>query len=915
MALALSMSSARLSFQEMTKMNIGAFGPSSSSSAKGRSLQPLHCTPLQQIEHQEHGAIAVDSYVISENIGQKTNVKSANNRIYRRCPSCKAVGCILCAKCKVFKCVTFPNKLTNKGPMLWPVMGIIPSLFFHFNHIHDWATKALIKTNGTFNYKGMWMGGSHGIITSDPLKIEYMLKTNFKNFPKGKYYRERFHDLLGDGIFNVDGESWKEQRKAAISELHATRFVEYSVQTVQALVHQKLLEVAENVVKLGNCIDLQELLLRFTFDNICIAAFGINPGCLSTDFPEVAFAKAFEEATELTLIRFMVPSFVWKPIKFFQLGFEKRLKEAVRVVHDFAEKTVRDRRVELSKTGSLENKSDLLSRLMESGKGQNSRFTDKLLMDFCISFILAGRDTSSVALAWFFWLIDKNPQVENRILYELNGIINQRMGKKEVDTIVFTGEELKTMVYLEAAISEALRLYPPVPIDFKEVTIDDFFADGTFVKKGARVIYSLFSMARMESVWGKDCLEFKPERWIKNGKFVSENQFRYPVFNAGPRLCVGKNFAYMQMKMVAASVLLRYSVKVAEGQNAVPKVVQYCKMSQAAVDVPMKGGFNFDHCRRNEMLSNKGFKPPSFLKTGTTIVGLIFEVTHALTNRNSQGHEDNHQLKAKTGNLNEFYVNGFSICAMEVIYEPMRGVRCFSNSPLMFAFYVQDGVILGADTRATEGPIVADKNCEKIHYMAPNIYCCGAGTAADTEAVTDMVSSQLQLHRYHTSRESRVVTALSLLKSHLFSYQGHVSAALVLGGVDVTGPHLHTIYPHGSTDTLPFATMGSGSLAAMAVFESKYHEGLTRDEGIKLVTEAICSGIFNDLGSGSNVDVCVITKGQTEYLRNLQSPNPRTYTNEKGYTFSKKTEVLLTKITPLKEMVEVIEGGGDAMEE
>ncbi|KAH9725228.1 proteasome endopeptidase complex [Citrus sinensis] len=129
-----------------------------------------------------------------------------------------------------------------------------------------------------------------------------------------------------------------------------------------------------------------------------------------------------------------------------------------------------------------------------------------------------------------------------------------------------------------------------------------------------------------------------------------------------------------------------------------------------------------------------------------------------------------------------------------------------------------DGVILGADTRATEGPIVCDKN-----YM---------------------LSSQLQLHRYHTGRESRVVTASTLLKKHLFKvrdsdrffslsgYQGYVQAALVLGGVDCTGPHLHIlsflllIYPHGSTDTLPFATMGSGSLAAMAMFESKYKEGL-----------------------------------------------------------------------------------------
>jgi len=273
-------------------------------------------------------------------------------------------------------------------------------------------------------------------------------------------------------------------------------------------------------------------------------------------------------------------------------------------------------------------------------------------------------------------------------------------------------------------------------------------------------------------------------------------------------------------------------------------------MSQVAVEAPPKGGFSFDLCRRNGMLSKKGVPPPSYRKTGTTIVGLIF----------------------------------------------------------------QDGVILGADTRATEGPIVCDKNCEKIHYMAPNIYCCGAGTAADTEAVTDMVSSQLQLHRYHTGRESRVVTALTLLKSHLFKYQGHVQAALVLGGVDANGPHLHTIYPHGSTDTLPFATMGSGSLAAMSVFESKYREGLTKEEGIKLVCEAICSGIFNDLGSGSNVDVCVITKGQKEYLRNHQLPNPRTYVSSKGFSFPKKTEVLLTRITPLKEMVEVIEGG-DTMEE
>lgn len=105
-----------------------------------------------------------------------------------------------------------------------------------------------------------------------------------------------------------------------------------------------------------------------------------------------------------------------------------------------------------------------------------------------------------------------------------------------------------------------------------------------------------------------------------------------------------------------------------------------------------------------------------------------------------------------------------------------------------------------------------------------NLYfsCCGAGTAADTENTTNNISSQLKLLRLNTGREVHVATANTLLKRMLFRYQGHVSAALVLGGVDITGPHIYSIHPHGSTDKLPYTTMGSGSLAAMSVFECKF---------------------------------------------------------------------------------------------
>lgn len=227
-----------------------------------------------------------------------------------------------------------------------------------------------------------------------------------------------------------------------------------------------------------------------------------------------------------------------------------------------------------------------------------------------------------------------------------------------------------------------------------------------------------------------------------------------------------------------------------------------------------------------------------------------------------------------------------------------------------------EGVVLGADTRATEGSVVADKNCEKIHYIAPNIYCCGAGTSADTENVTRMISSQLALLSYaDNGAQPRMTTAMTMLKRHLFKYQGHVSAALVLGGVDIDGPALYTIHPHGSTDRLPFVTMGSGSLAAMSIFEADYKDNMTRDEAVELVRRAINAGIFNDLGSGSNVDVCVIGPGgKAEVRRGFEKPNERQFRSAKGFAYPRgTTKVLSTVDRPVVRLEVVAESSSSVL--
>lgn len=266
-------------------------------------------------------------------------------------------------------------------------------------------------------------------------------------------------------------------------------------------------------------------------------------------------------------------------------------------------------------------------------------------------------------------------------------------------------------------------------------------------------------------------------------------------------------------------------------------------------------GFSFENCRRNAQLAKQGFVAPKMIKTGTTIVGIIYK----------------------------------------------------------------DGVILGADTRATEGPIVADKNCEKIHYLAKNMYCCGAGTAADTEMTTNMIASNLELHRLNTGRTVPVVVANTMLKQFLFRYQGYISAALVLGGVDSTGSYIYCIYPHGSTDKLPYATMGSGSLAAMSVFESRWKPDMDEEEGKKLVRDAIAAGVFNDLGSGSNIDLCVIRKDGAQYLRTYEEANKKG-TRSLNYDYKPGTTAVLGsksfKIDVTAECVRTLiaEGGVESMD-
>uniref|UniRef100_A0A3Q4I8T0 proteasome endopeptidase complex n=1 Tax=Neolamprologus brichardi TaxID=32507 RepID=A0A3Q4I8T0_NEOBR len=214
--------------------------------------------------------------------------------------------------------------------------------------------------------------------------------------------------------------------------------------------------------------------------------------------------------------------------------------------------------------------------------------------------------------------------------------------------------------------------------------------------------------------------------------------------------------------------------------------------------------------------------------------------------------------------------------------------------------FLQDGVVLGADTRATSGEVVADKMCAKIHYISPNIYCCGAGTAADTEKTTDLLSSNLTIYSLNSGRNPRVVMAVNILQDMLYRYHGQIGANLILGGVDCTGNHLYTVEPYGSVNKVPYLSMGSGDLAALGILEDGFKPDLELEPAKELVRAAIQAGIMNDLGSGNNIDICVITKQGVDYIRPYRESQFKDKRKTKYKYPPGATPILTEKVVPLK---------------
>ncbi|XP_026437525.1 alkane hydroxylase MAH1-like [Papaver somniferum] len=465
----------------------------------------------------------------------------------------------------------------------WPNIGKLLSIIFNAHRIHDWTVDISKACGSTIVGRGPFFRRLEIVYTCDPRNAKYILATNYNNFSDRQDYSDAF-DIFGDGLLTAASNFWTAQRR--VSRLT------FNSKTVRNIISHKGLKVVQDSLlpllsyfsKDSSVVDLQDVLMRYMLDTSIDIIFGKRSSYLSISLPPNEFGKAMNDASEAIFYRHVVPISWWKLSRRLKIGSnEKKLEAAWKIIDRHISKYIKAKRETMVAKGSTNvnehEENGLLDVYMSIKDGEKDELmlskmcTDKFFRDTCINFLIAGRDSTGSTLSWFFWLIFKNPSAEAKILEELElVIISKKINKMEKKhPVMFDAVDQTWMVYLHAAICESLRLYPAVPLLRKTSTNNDVFPDGTEVCPGMTVIISLYAMGRMECVWGKDCLEFKPERWIgEDGKLNPETMSKFFSFSLGPRNCIGKDMAFVLMKLVSSAIIYNFHLEVLEGQNIVP---------------------------------------------------------------------------------------------------------------------------------------------------------------------------------------------------------------------------------------------------------------------------------------------------------------------------------------------------------
>jgi cytochrome P450 len=380
-----------------------------------------------------------------------------------------------------------------------------------------------------------------------PDHLKYVLQDNHRNYDKQFPLMKTVRPLFGNGLFTNDGESWLHQRRLMQPSFHHKRLAGFGTIMTEATL--AMLERWQGTN--SQPLEILQEMMRLTQRVVGLALFNLD---LSNEVDTVGrtFTMLLPLLSKYTFMPF--------PPLWFPTPRNRRLQAGIETLNKVVYGLIAERRKRVADPGM--DTGDLLSMLLaardeETGEGMS----DQQLRDEVVTLLLAGHETTSLALAWTWYLLSQHPEVEQRLHAELETVLGGQTP---------TFDHLNDLPYTRMVIQETLRLYPPAFGVTRHARADDEIG-GYRVPAHSMIFLTPYYTHRHPAFW-EEPERFDPERFTPE-RSLDRPRFAYAPFGGGPRQCIGNTFALMEAQLVLATVAQRYRLRLIPGHPVEPQVI------------------------------------------------------------------------------------------------------------------------------------------------------------------------------------------------------------------------------------------------------------------------------------------------------------------------------------------------------
>lgn len=418
------------------------------------------------------------------------------------------------------------------GPRGYPVLGMLPQLR------SDPIRTFLDAADEYGDIVHLKAGPYHGYLVSDPAHIKHVLQDNARNYHKSPLY-DRLRDGIGNGLLTSEDSFWLRQRRLAQPAFHRQRLAGMTGAMVDCT--QRMLERWDAIAVQSGTVDLVGEMMSLTQAIIVRTMFSTDLGpaadVVNRTWPIIN--QRIGETFWSTKLETELP-----------LPANLRFRRALRELEDVVYSIIRERR------RSSRDEPDLLSMFLSARDEETGEsMSDRQLRDEVMTMLLAGHETTSLALSWTYYLLSAHPDVEQRLADEVERVTGGSVPVyADVEPLTFT----------RMVLEESMRLYPPA-WGFSRLALGPDRIGDYAVAKGSIVFVIPFVVHRRPNLWPEP-ERFDPERFAP-GRDAARHRFAYIPFGGGPRGCIGNHFAMLEAQLIVAAIAQRYRVQLTPGQT------------------------------------------------------------------------------------------------------------------------------------------------------------------------------------------------------------------------------------------------------------------------------------------------------------------------------------------------------------